>query len=173
MKILYLSSHSILEWDEVSLLTELDDTLPEAEKLNIEVFSCGAYANPTQSGDFMRSVIPKGRFYPELYDLYMQCDKNNLHPDLIAWADVILSMHNAVVPGDKHLQPWIANNWKKFKDANKKVVWRSIGQGTIQLEEELKLYRDKGMSIVRHSPLEEKIPRFAGVDAMIRFCKDS
>jgi len=172
MKILFLSSHSILEWDEVSLLTELDDILPEAEKLNIEVFSAGAYSNPTQSGDYMRSVIPKGKFYIDLYKLYMQSDKSNLHPDLIAWADVILSMHNAAVPGAKHFQPWIVNNWKLFKDGNKKVVWRSIGQSTPSIEAELKPFRDKGMNIVRYSPLEEKIPQFAGSDALIRFCKD-
>ena len=68
MKILYSSSHSVLEFDEISLLTEIDDILPENEKLNIEVFSMGAFSNPTQNADYMRSIIPKGKFYLQLYN---------------------------------------------------------------------------------------------------------
>lgn len=172
MKILYLSAHSVLEFDEISLLTELDTILPEGQKLDIEVFSMGAYSNPTQAGDYLRSVIPKGKFYPELYAVYMQCDKDLIHPELVKWADVIFSMHNSAVPGQRHFQPWIVNNWKLFSENKKKVVWRSIGQSIPQIESELKPYRSKGMNIVRYSPLEEKIPEYAGSDALIRFYKD-
>ena len=172
MKILYSSSHSVLEFDEISLLTEIDDILPENEKLNIEVFSMGAFSNPTQSGDFMRSVIPRGRFYPELYNLYMQSSNEHIHPNLIEWSDIWICMHNSALPGSRYFQPWIVNNYRNFKEKNKKVAWRSIGQSTPSIEEELKPYRDKGMNIVRYSPLEEKLPHFAGSDATIRFYKD-
>lgn len=172
MKILYLSSHSVLEYDELSLLTELDDLLAPEERLNVEVFSLGAYSNPTQSGDFLRSVIPKGRFYTQLHRVYMQCSKDMLHPELVDWADVILSMHNSRVPGQKAQQPWISNNWKMFQEKNKRVIWRSIGQSTPEIEKELKKLRLEGLQIVRYSPLEEKIPNYAGHDAFIRFAKD-
>lgn len=167
---MYASCHSILEWDEVSLLTEIDTTL--GENLAIEVFSMGAFANPTQAGDYSRSVISKGRFYPELYTTYMQCSKDLIHEELIDWCDVFLSMHNSAVPGQRTHQPWITNNFRKFKEKKKKVIWRSIGQSTPTIEMELKPYRDQGMNIVRYSPLEEKIPHFAGSDALIRFAKD-
>lgn len=172
MKILYLSSHSVLEYMELSLLTELDSILPENEKLNIEVFSMGGYSNPTQEADFLRSVIPHGRFYPELYSLAMQCDKDDIHDGLLDWCDVVWFMHNSAIPGQKEQQRWVVRNWKKIREKNRKTIWRSIGQSTPAIEKELKGYRDKGMNIVRYSPLEEQLPEFAGQDAMIRFHVD-
>ncbi|MEK6880875.1 MAG: hypothetical protein AABY22_14745, partial [Nanoarchaeota archaeon] len=172
MKILFLSSHSVLEYDLLTLFTELDSILPENEKLNIEIFSMGAYPNPTLDADYLRSVIPHGVFYPELYKVYMQCDKDNIHDELLDWCDVVFFMHNSAVPGQKEQQRWVVKNWQKIKEKNKKTIWYSIGQSTPAIEAELKPYRSKGMNIVRYSPLEEKIPQFAGVDAMIRFSKD-
>jgi hypothetical protein len=174
MKILYLSCHSVLEYDELRILTELDDTLPENEKLNIEVFSLnGAYMNPTQSGDYLRSVIPKGKFYQNLFRIALQCDKDRICPELVDWCDVVLSMHNSSVPGSKHSQAWIANNWALFKEKKKSVIWRSIGQSTLEIEKELMQYRKEGLKIVRYSPIEQVMTDFAGQDAIIRFGKDS
>lgn len=170
MKILYLSCHSVLEYQELRLFTEMDSEVNA--NLDVEVFSMGAYMNPTQSGDYMRSVIPKGRLYADLYGIAMQCDKDNIHPELIKWADVIVSMHNAKLPGVKWEQPWIAQNWSKFTEAKKKVVWRSIGQSTPAIERELKPFRTKGLKVVRYSPREERIPEYCGSDAMIRFAED-
>ena len=167
-----MSSHSVLEYDLLTLFTEIDSTLSENEKLNLEIFSLGAYANPTLDADFLRSVIPHGKFYPELYQVYMQCDKDNIHDELLDWSNVVFFMHNSAVPGDKYFQPWVVKNWKKIRERNKKIIWYSIGQSTQSIEKELKPYRDKGMNIVRYSPLEEKLPEFAGQDAMIRFYKD-
>lgn len=172
MRILYLSCHSVLEFDELSLLTELQGELAPGSV--VEVFSMGAYSNPTQAGDYKRSVIPKGILYPQLYDIAMQCDKDRLHPELIDWADVIIMMHNSRLPNQKEQQPWIVKNWQMFKDKgkNNKVIWRSIGQSTPAIEEELKRYKAEGLKIVRYSPLEERLPNFAGSDALIRFAKD-
>jgi glycosyltransferase involved in cell wall biosynthesis len=168
MKILYLSCHSVLEYDELCLLTELESRTNPG--FNVDVFSMGAYMNPTQSGDYMRSVIPNGKHHPDLYGIAMQCDKDNLHPELIEWADVILSMHNSRIPGQTAEQPWIVNNWEKIK--HKKVVWRSIGQSTPAIEKELKKYKAEGLKIVRYSPMEQSIPDYAGHDDIIRFYKD-
>lgn len=145
--------------------------MPE-ERLNIEVFSMGAYSNPTQSGDYLRSVIPKGKFYPELYGVAMQCDKDNLHPELVDWADVIIMMHNSAIPGQKEQQRWLVRNWQLLRPKSKRVIWRSIGQSTPAIEEELGRYRALGLKIVRYSPIEDQIPKYAGSDAMIRFAKD-
>lgn len=172
MRILYLSCHSVLEFDELSLLTELDSNLPENHRLGIEAFSMGAYSNPTQSGDYMRSVIAKGRFYPDLYSVAMQSDKDNLHDELIKWCDVVWFMHNSAIPGQKEQQRWLVRNWQKIQKYKKKAIWRSIGQSTPEIEKELAEYRAKGLKIVRYSPLEEKIPNYAGSDALIRFAKD-
>ena len=170
MKILYLSCHSVLEWDELTLLTELEGEIGPGSP--VEVFSLGAFMNPTQSGDFKRTIIPKGKFYPHLYDVGMQCDKDRIHPELLEWADVVLSMHNSRLPGQKQEQPWIVNNWENFMKYNNKVVWRSIGQSTPEIEKELAQYKGKGLKIVRYSPIEKDIPHYAGEDAIIRFAKD-
>lgn len=170
MNILYLSSHSVLEYDELCVLTELEQATDPG--FNINVFSMGAYSNPTQSGDYKRSVIPKGRFDPHLYNLSMQCDKDDIHPELLQWADVCIMMHNSALPRQKEQQRWLVRNWQAFKDNNVKVVWRSIGQSTPAIEEELARYKAVGLKIVRYSPYEEKLPKYAGADAMIRFAKD-
>jgi hypothetical protein len=163
LRILYLSCHEILEYDELCLLTELGH----------EVFSPGgAYANPVQSGGFMRSVIPKGQFYDHLYSVSLQCSKDRLHPELIDWADVILSMHNPRLPGQRVAQPWIVNNWSLFRRMGKPVVWRSIGQSVPAVERELSRFVEDGLKIVRYSPFERNLPDYAGEDAMIRFYKD-
>lgn len=167
MRILYLSSHSVLEYDELRILTELSE-----ESNPVEVFSMGAYSNPTQSGDYKRSVIPQGQFYPHLYDVAMQCDKDNIHPELLQWTDICIMMHNSAIPGQKEQQRWLVRNWQTFKENNVKVIWRSIGQSTPAVEEELARYRSVGLKIIRYSPLEEKLPRFAGSDGLIRFAKD-
>lgn len=170
MRILYLSSHSVLEFDELCILTELEKATDPG--FGIEVFSMGAYSNPTQSGDYKRSVIPKGQFNPHLYNIAMQSDKDNIHPELLQWADVCVMMHNSAIPQQKEQQRWLVRNWQAFKDNNVKVIWRSIGQSTPSIEEELTRYKTVGLKIVRYSPLEERLPKYAGADAIIRFAKD-
>jgi hypothetical protein len=173
IRILYLSCHSILEFDELSLLTELEGELSPDGGVT-EVFSMGAYTNPTQSGDYKRSVIPKGVMYPHLYDVAMQCDKDRIHPELLEWADVIVMMHNSRVPGQTDEQPWVVRNWDTIKrlNRNNRTVWRSIGQSTPAIERELSRFRPEGLKLLRYSPLEEKLPNYAGADGMIRFAKD-
>ena len=132
----------------------------------------GAYSNPTQSGDYMRSVIPKGRFYPDLFSLEMQCSKDSIHPDLLKWADVCICMHNPPNAARKFQQPWLGNNWGAFKKHKVRVIWRSIGQSIGIVEKELATYRRDGLKIIRYSPKERNIPGYVGEDAMIRFAVD-
>ncbi len=150
MKILYLSCHSILEYDETKLFTELGH----------QVLSLGAYQNPASPQDVKRPGY-QGFYDDQLQSVAIQCSKEALHEELIEWADVIYIMHRS---------DWVLSNWHKIK--HKKVVWRSIGQSTPGHESQLLVPRLEGMKIVRYSPAESNIRDYIGSDAMIRFYKD-
>jgi hypothetical protein len=150
MKILYLSCHSILEYDEIKLL----------DSIGHEVFSHGTYADPSKVDDPKRPTLNIPSF-PDLIEKAKIGPKENLHPDLVDWADCIISMHNV---------DWLSNNWSKFK--GKRVIWRSIGQSTSDIETLLWPLRRDGLQIIRYSPREKTIPGFVGEDVMIRFYKD-
>ena len=152
MKILYLSVHSILEHDEIKLLTELGH----------EVFSPGgAYQNPHAPGDKKRPPIPDAPYFDHLCQVAIQCSKEHLHPELIEWADVIMVMHR---------DDWITNNWEQMK--HKTVIWRTIGQSISGSEDVLKPYREQGLKVVRCSDRERFISSNIGADAFIYFYKD-
>ncbi len=148
MKILYLSCHEILEHQELTLLTELGH----------DVFSVGgAFQNPFSPG-LKRPPILGMQYHEHLSEVAIQCSKENLHPELIEWADVIIVMHRP---------DWIISNWQKIR--HKRVIWRTIGQSISQQEASLELPRRQGMQIVRYSPREDRIPGYLGKDSLIRF----
>ncbi|MFS8665721.1 MAG: hypothetical protein LOD84_08620 [Limnochordales bacterium] len=150
MRILYLSCHAALEYDELRLLSELGH----------QVFALGAYLNPHAPTDAMRPPLPLPR-YPVLEAIARRCSQARLDRRLVAWADLVLVMH---------IPQWISNNWHLFR--GKRVVWRSIGQSTPAVEESLRPYRRLGLEVVRHSPKELLLPGHIGADAVIRFYKD-
>jgi len=157
MKILYLSCHSILEYDEVRLLREL----------GYDVFAAGAYLNST--GDSMRPELPPISLDPvalaQFHEIAQQHpgedNKDNLSREFVENFDCILVMH---------MPKWIERNWDVMK--HKRVIWRTIGQSVAHTEAQLASYRREGMEIVRYSPREVTIPGFIGQDALIRFYKD-
>lgn len=160
MKILYLSCHSVLEFEEVSLLTELGH----------EVFSPGAYVEPLNPGDAsLRPEIPGliydqdilAKFHKIGHQYPGQDSKDHLTKELIDCFDMIIVMH---------LPRWIRNNWPIMR--HKPVIWRTIGQSISSTERDLKFYRADGLKIVRYSPMERNIPGYIGEDATIRFYKD-
>jgi hypothetical protein len=151
VKIHYLSCHSILEYDEVQLLTDLGH----------EVFSNGAYIDPAGHITLPRPGIKNAKRYDEYISLAMNFPKTNLPSELIDPFDVIIVMHSPDV---------IIHNWNKIK--HKKVIWRTIGQSTEGVELSLKPMRDEGLKIIRYSPNERRIPNYIGEDVLIRFCKD-
>jgi hypothetical protein len=159
MKILYLSCHSILEYDEVKLLTGLGHY----------VFSPGAYVEPSKPGDpTMRPGLLNIKYDQEHLDKYHPlCDegradgKQHLTKEFVDMFDCVIVMH---------IPSWISNNWDAIK--HKPVIWRTIGQSIGQTEAELHPYRIQGLKIVRYSPMEENIPGYIGSDALIRFYKD-
>lgn len=151
MNILYLSCHSILEHDEVKIFTDLGHN----------VFSpSGAYMNPGSPGDIKRPPVDNGYYNDHLVSVSLQYGKENLHKELIDWADVIIIMHKP---------EWVLSNWNNIK--HKKVIWRSIGQSAPNVESKLALPRSQGLKIVRYSPEEQGIPHYLGHDTVIRFGK--
>lgn len=144
--ILYLSCHSILEHDETKLLTEL----------GYNVFSLGSYINPQSPHDNKRPAYP-GFYDDHLQSVAIQCSKENLHRELIDWADIILVMHRV---------DWIQSNWENIKD--KRVILRTIGQNTPDIEASI----PDGVEIIRYSPKEANIRNYKGGE-VIRFYKDS
>ena len=150
MKILYLSCHSILEYDEVKLLSEL----------GADVFSWGAYRNPKDPGEKRRPALDIP-FHEDFFNLTIKDNKDEIPQEIIDWADVIICMH---------VSRWLFFNWEKIK--HKRVIMRTIGQNTIENEGHLRPLRYDGLEIVRYSPREKTIASYAGQDAIIRFYKD-
>ncbi len=151
MKLLYIGCHSILEYDEVKLFSEM----------GIDVFSMDSYRNPASPIDVKRPAIEGMEYHEYLDRLVSQCSRENLHEELIEWADVIMIMH---------IPQWVYMNWNKIK--HKKVIWRSIGQSSPTVESALFVPKSQGLKIVRYSPAEEGIRGYIGKDALIRFYKD-
>lgn len=153
MKILYLSCHSILEYDDLKLF----------EELGYDYFSIGAYINPKQPHDIKRPPL-NGEYHEHLASVTMVHNQNNLHPEQVEWADVIIITH---------IPEWVEKNWELFKRyPSKRIIWRSIGQSIASVEAKLKPFRDDGLEVVRYSPAEARIPNYVGHDAIIRFYKD-
>jgi glycosyltransferase involved in cell wall biosynthesis len=158
LKILYLSCHSTLEYDEVNLLREI----------GYQVFSPGDYVDEQNRGnpwlrnnrcnitlaeaDDLLAFNAFGKQGPE--------NKNELIRSFVDRFDIIIVMH---------MPKWIILNWEVMK--HKTVIWRTIGQSTIHIENELATYRQQGLKIIRYSPMEKFLRGYIGSDATIRFYK--
>ena len=169
--LLILSSHGVLEYDDLRLFS----------RLGYDVFMPGGYADPRQ-GNEIRPGVPEARYHPELVDLVQEqrerhagesqewpiidWGKADLHPALIDWADVI--MVNCFP------ESWIGMQWDRIRE--KRVIWRTIGQSDPSKEVLMSAYTRQGLQVVRYSPAEKRafsrLGAFAGEDAMIRFGKD-
>jgi hypothetical protein len=151
MRVLYLACHSIAEFEEVGLLSELGH----------EVVSQGAYRNPSNPTEKSRAPLPDIYFNPELASLLPNVWGEEINQKLIDWCDCIF-IHG--------IEAWLPPNWSRIK--HKHVIFRSIGQSVEHTESVLARYRRDGLKIVRYSPLEDRIPGYVGGDALIRFYKD-
>lgn len=150
-KLLYISCHSVLEHQELTLFNEI----------GIDVFSMGAYSDPKGHDGLHRPGIPGLKHYPEYQKISREYPRTNLPQDFIDKFDVIMVMHDPNV---------LVANWQKMK--HKKVIWRSIGQSVPSIERLLKPLKDDGLLIVRYSPKEKNIPNYIGETEMIRFYED-
>lgn len=151
MLIHYISCHSVLEYDEVKLLTELGH----------DVFSNGAYADPKGHFTLPRPGIEGAKFHEDMLEVSRLHPRTQLPPELIEPFDCFIIMHSPDV---------LLENWPRIK--HKRVIWRSIGQSTPALEAKLRPLVEQGLEIVRYSPKEARLANFAGVTELIRFYKD-
>lgn len=159
MKILYLSCHEVLEFDEISMLSDI----------GVQVFSIGAYLDPARPrGGGLRPNLPNlCRDDEDLHAYHKLIEPRSdgqlcLTPEFVARFDAVIVMH---------IPEWIENNWQAFGDVP--VIWRTIGQSWPTIEQRLRSFRDAGMKIVRYSPRERFLDGYCGEDAVIRFGKPS
>ena len=161
LRILYLSCHSILEHDEISLFN----------KLGHYVFSPGAYVEPANPGNAsLRPALLSLKYDAEDVLAWKHLQetvghdtdpKGMLSKEFVDRFDVVIVMH---------IPEWISKNWEAIK--HKTVIWRTIGQSISHQEKKMGYYRSQGLKIVRYSPMENNIPGFCGSDALIRFYKN-
>ncbi len=148
MKLLYLSCHSILEYDELRII----------EELGVDYFSLGSYINPQAPVDPIRPAL---KHKPDEWLALHAPDRNAIPKEFIDRFDVIIVMH---------IPEWIEKNWENMK--HKRVIWRTIGQSTQSVEQRLHPYRLQGLQIVRYSKREALIRGNLGCDMVIPFYKD-
>lgn len=157
MKILLMLAHSVAEYDDVRMFSDL----------GYDVFSIGAYANPDAPGDDLRPALPDAPSHPDLAEACADQMRAKEHlPDaVIDWADVIIAHH--------YLPQWIVHQWDRIR--HKRIIWRTCGQSDFPLEDLMGSLRRDGLQIVRYSPKErtffEPHGHWAGQDALIRFGK--
>lgn len=160
MKILYLSCHHVLEYDEIRLLSHLGH----------EVLSPGYYASPVPKESFqLRQNVPGYQLPIELadaYSYYSQGKETNLFKrclpkDFVSQFDLLIAMHD---------HSFISENAHILTDIP--IIWRSIGQSTPSIEQSIKkLSQSLDIRIARYSPRERMIDDYAGEDEVIRFAK--
>ncbi len=150
LKLLYLSCHSIAEYDECKLFHEL----------GFEVYPHGAYTIPSKPGDPKRPALPFDT--PDWFDKEARANpKEKMSREFLEKFDIIFS----------HWKPdWLLANWERMTD--KIVILRTNGQSSPDDEVNIAQLMDAGCLIVRYSPIEKVISGYAGHDAVIRFYKD-
>lgn len=160
MNIVLLTAHSIAEYDDFRMLTDL----------GYDVFSIGAYIDPYVPGDDVRPPFDFDSGVPVHVDLAELCRdqmraKENLPDEVLDWADTIIVHH--------YPYQWLINAWPRIQ--HKRVIWRTCGQSDVPLEIAMSGMRQRGVQIVRYSPKEQSFFEergvFAGQDALIRFGK--
>jgi len=158
VKLLYLSCHAVLEYDELSLFHEL----------GVDVFSTGAYLEPNSPSDpGLRPPLTQLTYAADDVEAFHAMraevgeDRYRLTSSFVDRFDAVMIMH---VP------EWVTDNWDVLRD--KPTIWRSIGQSSSEVERKLQPSRAESLKIVRYSPHERNLPDYCGEDAVIRFYKN-
>lgn len=167
-RILLILSHSIEEYDQLRLLSEIGH----------EVSSLGGYIDPAQPHDTVRPAlnVPLVRTVKDAVDALgqqghtdtLQAAKEHIPDAVLEWADTIIQHHylHTLYRQWPRLRDWLRG------DPYRRVIWRTVGQSVDGNEHDAAPFRAEGLEIVRYSPKERNIPGYAGEDALIRFYKD-
>ncbi len=154
-KILYVSVHEILEFDDLRMFTDSGH----------HVFSLGAFqdAEGGGGGGRFRPVLPQFYDAPHAEDLrvFRETNQSNIKitREFAERFDVIIVNHDI---------GWIINNLNEISSV--KVIYRTIGQSSTELEQAVKDFSGN-FTIVRYSKKECDLPHFAKTDAVIYFSK--
>lgn len=155
MKLLYLTSHETMEFEELEIFN----------LLGIDVFSIGYYLNPKEPLNPTRYPLP---IEPkkDLIDKFLLENPKfkpqepltfKLTKEFVKEFDVILC---------SHFYQYLDVNWEVLKD--KLVIRRSIGQEHSFNEAMFSKYRKQGMKSVINTPKSALVPNFIGTDALVR-----
>lgn len=153
-RLLYISVHSVLEYDELTLFTEL----------GYDCFSLGAYTNPEGHWELPRPGIRGMKIRPDLIEMTRDMPRTELTWEFLNNFDIVVVMDGYAAP------EILERNWELLRE--KKVILRTIGQSLPGREKRFAKLKKSGLKIVRYSPAEERIPDYAGEHALIRFYKD-
>jgi len=161
MRLIYLSVHEPLEYDEVTLLRSLGHT----------VFPLGFNFGDHAGMGGLRPPIDLGPDFPKLreafdrlgcrFDVRDAVGSLHLTPEFVARFDASVIMF---------AWPVIDRLWSVLK--LRPIILRTIGQGLDVFEPAHRRLRAEGVRIVRYAAVEEATPGYAGADALIRFTKD-
>jgi hypothetical protein len=155
MRILYLSCHDALEYDEVKLLMEI----------GCEVFSTGSLLF---TSNLFRDNIKLNTNEDLKSEWFrIKSKSTNSANQEIKIPDSFLDKFDVIIVS--FFQRWLELNRGSFKNRN--VIFRTIGQNLASHEASLHQYKDF-IKIIRYSPMERFIPYYAGEHEVIRFYKD-
>lgn len=157
-RVLLSTYHSIAEHDDLSLLHEQ----------GCEVLSLGAYLDPRNPGDDKRPALDIDPVDAAIVERCRDTHaaKQDLPGDVLEWLgrDGIIIWH--------HFPEMVFQQWAKLRAWGGRVIWRSCGQTSNQLEAAAGYFRNQGLERVAYSPTESAAPSYAGHDALIRFHAD-
>jgi hypothetical protein len=153
--ILYVSCHSVLEWDELKIFRELGH----------KVFSCGSYINPILPAESIRDPLNLVQ-NKDWLELFHKTKCKLLPNGLWVFSKEFLKEFDIVI--FMHSYQSLINSIKML--GGKKVYWRSIGQSTQIIEKSISRIKNE-IQIIRYSPMEKLINGYAGENHIIRFYK--
>lgn len=151
MRLLYIANHAVLEYDELRIFGLFCES----------VFSTWFYRRPDSPSADVRPPLHEFPVNHEALEIWerkgLDAQSCLQDTDFLSRFDVIVSVHNNT------LLPLLAA-------VSIPVFIRTIGQSLPVHEARLSEWRNR-YKIVRYSPKERAIDKFAGEDAMIRFGK--
>ena len=157
LRILLISVHPVLEYDEIQLF----------EELGHQVCSLGYYFDRSLDNG-MRPKLPGTEWHQQCAAVFVATGSQlpgspaqySVTPAFVDLFDVVIVDHN---------NAFVDHNWAALSGT--RVVLRTIGQGLHWAEDSMRGYRARGLKIVRWSPEERLIHRYIGADAVIRASK--
>lgn len=161
MRLIYLSVHEPLEYDEVTLLRSLGHTVFPLGYNFGDHGGTGGLRPPIDLGpDFARLRVSFDRMGCR-FDVRDAVGSLHLTPEFVARFDASIIMF---------AWPAIDRMWEVLK--LRPIILRTIGQGLDVFEPQHERLRQQGVRIIRYAAVEEATPGYAGADALIRFTKN-